>query len=223
MLKLTHANLFFRDFRFSLPTGITIQRIDVRITRKKKGANSVKDVTVALLKPINDTEAMGKGPNLAKLDPWTETINTVLYPFPSTATDENDQVFQWTPTEVNHLAFGLFLGLSCGAGKGAVIQIDKVELTIKYLQGTISYTQTNTISSISSINLKQLGRKFQVNVSEEGNYLFTVRTTAGVIVQKTPINSGRQVMVVLDPRLKGYYIITVEGNKQVKSQLAYFE
>ena len=223
MLKLTQANVFFRDFRFFIPSTATIQGIDVRITRKKKGANAVKDVTVSLLRPINETEATGKGPNLAKPEFWTEAIATALYPFPSTATDANNQVFQWLPADVNHAAFGLFLGISVGSGRGANLLIDKIELTVKYTQGTTSYSQTNTMINAASIELIQMHHKYKVSVKEEGRYLFTVRTTTGVIVQQTTINSGREVIVPIDARLKGYYIITLEGNNQVKSQLAFLQ
>ena len=222
-LKLTQANIVFRDFRFSIPSTATIQGIDVRITRKKKGANTVKDVTVAILRPINETEAMGKGPNLAKPDPWTETITTALYPFPSMATDADNLVFQWTPADVNHAAFALFFGISVGSGRGANLLIDRIELTVKYTQGTTSYSQTSSITNSSSIELRQLHEKYKVSVKEEGRYVFTVRTTTGVIVQQTIINSGREVMVPIDSRFKGFYIITVEGNNQVKSQLAFLQ
>ena len=156
IMKGGGAIIFFRDFRFAVPSSATVKGIDVRVTRKKKGMNEVKDITVALLKPINDTEATGKGPNLAKTEPWSEQLATVLYEFPDTAVDANGQKFYWSAKEINHPAFGLFLNPSVGAGKGASLLIDQVELTVKYTLPTTRQLQFQSVDKIIKIKNENL-------------------------------------------------------------------
>jgi hypothetical protein len=220
LLRGGQANLYFRSFGFAIPSTATIDGIDVRITRKKKGPNNVQDVTVALLKPINETEATGKAPNLAKSDPWTETITTVLYSFPKDAVDGNGNTFQWTPAEVNKPAFGLFFGTSVGNGKGAYILFDKVELTVRYSVGTTVTSQSSSIESSSIITLKQLGNRWQVKTEKGGRYLFTVRDRSGALLQQTSFEGGKSTMMTLEGKCKGYCIVTVEGNGARKSIIA---
>jgi hypothetical protein len=223
MLRGAQANLYFRSFHFAIPSTATINGIDVRVTRKKKGSSSVKDVTVALLKPINETEATGKGPNLAKPELWTETITTVLYPFPKEAVGMDGKTFQWTPTEVNKPAFGLFFGTSVSLGKGAYILFDKIELTVRYTQGKITSTQSSSVDAASQIRIKQLGRRFEVQTETTGKYLFSVRDRSGALLQQMPFEGGRTNLLTVDGKYTGYYIVTVEGGNAATSMQAFIQ
>ena len=193
----------------------------MRVTRKKKGSNEVKDVTVSLLKPINNTEGMGKGPNLANTTPWTEILTTVLYAFPQTAVDANGNTFQWTPADVNSSGFGLHFNTNVGLGKGAYILFDKVELTVNYTQGTTVKTQSRSGEMFSRIALKQLGNRFEVQTAKEGKYLFTVRDRSGNVLQRTSFTGGHSTLVTPDSKCRGYCIITVEGDHTATSMQAY--
>ena len=220
LLKAIQPTLYFRSFGFAIPSNALISGIDVRVTRKKKGPNDVKDVTVALLRPINDTEAIGKGPNLAQTTPWTETLSTILYSFPKDAFDANGP-FLWTPADVNKPAFGLLFGTSVGMGKGVYLLFDKVELTVKYTSGNTTRTQSSTIESSTSpyIKLKQLGKRFQVETEKDGKYLFTVRDRNGTLLQQTSFIAvgSSSTILTLEDKCKGYCIVTVEGNGTKKS------
>ena len=218
-LKGADAGISFRDFHFTIPAGAAVQGIDVRVTRKKKGPNDVKDLAVSLLKPVGDTGSAKTTPNLAQESFWTDGLTTVLYSFPSSAVDSDGFSFLWTAEELNHPAFGLSLETSIGnTGKGASALIDKIELTVRYTE-PVSTTAPAHYTGKKPL-FKNLGRKYEVNIEKEGDYLFIVRNSTGHIVQQTQIQGGRTVIVPLNEKSKGRCIITVQGRDYKMSEQA---
>ncbi len=136
------TSLALQGFGFTIPDNATIENISVSVRRFKKGTPSVGDHSLSVMQRYD----CGAGPCRygifwtyldtypGKIYPNTET----QYVYSQTGSGSNggfnhDQVYQWTPTMVNHQYFGVRIDSYAPMGKGSVeIYYDLVEVTIQY-------------------------------------------------------------------------------------------
>ena len=138
--KLSHGNsyasLVLQGFGFTIPDGAIIENIIVSVRRFKKGKASIKDYFATLVKSpdigrfFSPYGVMWVNPNNY---PATET--EVIYSQSGTGNNggPGNQFYQWTPTMINDLDFGVRVDVYPPAGAGSVVvYYDLVEITVEY-------------------------------------------------------------------------------------------
>lgn len=119
-----------RNFGFSIPSGASIDGIEVAIERKSShntDVNNVMDETVRLLKagsPIGDDKASGTR--------WPQTESAANY---GNATDLWGTT--WTPGDINDPLFGMYFRVQFATTGGSITaSVDHVTITVHYTGGS---------------------------------------------------------------------------------------
>lgn len=142
VLKVQRVYLILHDFDFTIPSNAVIHNITARIRRFKTGGSQVKDCFVHLLAPQPDPYE-GWLPygvemaNPANLWPGIET--EVSYSQsgsgPNGIFDPENNItkpYQWTPTMINHPAFGFYLLTNFPDKNFYYAYFDQLQMTVEY-------------------------------------------------------------------------------------------
>jgi len=142
VLKVQRVYLILHDFDFTIPSNAVIHNITARVRRFKTGGSQVKDCFVHLLAPQPDPYE-GWLPygvemaNPANLWPGIET--EVSYSQsgsgPNGIFDPENNItkpYQWTPTMINHPAFGFYLLTNFPDKNFYYAYFDQLQMTVEY-------------------------------------------------------------------------------------------
>jgi len=231
------ASLALQGFGFSIPDNATIENITVRMRRFKSGRPSVGDYALSLMQryqcsPGNPCQYgvfwTYKDDYPGKIYPDVETE----YTFSQSGAGNNggfnhDETYQWTPSIVNQVTFGVRVDNYAPIGRGPVqICYDMVEVTVEYSQ---SLTSSRTSSVAQETNPFRAPVVFPNPFTARTNIQF-VATENGKAVVELFNASGSKVSTlfsgyvargqvyqipVVDARLpKGIYIYRINNGKE---------
>jgi len=119
------------NFGFSIPTGATIDGIEVEIERRATGDQLVKDDSLYIVKSDGNYGSSNKA-DTVNLWPTTDTYKT--YGSPSDLWGET-----WTAEDINSSNFGVGISAHCYfVDYGSKAEIDHIRITVYYSVGTVS-------------------------------------------------------------------------------------
>ena len=123
-----------RNFGFTIPSGATIDAIEVRITRKARGTG-IKDNRLQLMK-----DGVLVGADWAETsNAWGTTDATVIYD----GDGGIDPLWSesWTPAEINAEGFGLQFAIwkDGGFAGGDFADVNRIQISISYTALFLSY------------------------------------------------------------------------------------
>jgi hypothetical protein len=137
------STLALQGFGFTIPESATIQNISIRVKRFKQGKASVGDHTLSLMQRFQSQD--GTPSRYGVFWSYQEEYTGKVYPSIKTeyvfsqsggGNDggfNNNQFYQWTPTMINQITFGVRIDNYIPIGTGSVtIYYDLVEVTVEY-------------------------------------------------------------------------------------------
>jgi len=112
------------DFGFSIPSGATIDGIEVEVEKGSNANNQVADNAVRIVKggTIGSTDKSGAN--------WATTDAYITHGGASDLWGKT-----WTPTDINNSNFGFAISASCGAPVFRDGYIDHIRITVHYTEG----------------------------------------------------------------------------------------
>ena len=163
------------NYGFAIPAGVVINGIAVSILRQSN-ASSISDGRVQLVK--NGTIV---GNNYGTAAIWSTTMTTENYGSPTDLWGTT-----WTATDINNANFGIVLSAVASANEIA---------SVDYIQITIYYTPTPTITSFTPTN-SCIGTATSV-VLTGNNFNGATAVNFNVLAASYTVNSNTQITAVL--------------------------
>jgi len=146
------------NFGFSIPSGSTIDGIEVRIERSRtsSGGNQVQDNLIRLRKStgqVGDNKAVGGN--------WPNNDTQTTY-----GGDSDVWSSSFTVDEINNSGFGVDIRCERSGGTAAAGGVDAVEIRVHYTEGGTEYSRTPSDSvSFSDASTKSVGKLLSDSVS----------------------------------------------------------
>jgi hypothetical protein len=202
----------FQKFGFNIPSNAIIQGIDVSMIRHKTGKSNVKDNFASLVTGDDFANSGGNIPSQAKAAYWTSTEAGAVYTFAQSGTGTDGNPYSWTAEKINKLYFGFFFDIQILLGGGAVANIEKLSITVRY-------TLPSTVAS--NLQLTPLNKSVIASANDKGMYNFVVRDISGRLVQRSVLTDPQNTTVFLNNQLPGVYLVSLEGANSKKTIKTY--
>ena len=236
------SSLALQGFGFTIPGDATIENIVVKVRRFKKGTPSVGDQILSVIQRYQQTSpdaparygVMWSYLDDEELDypgriyPATETE----YLFSQSGSGNNgglnhNQAYQWTPTMVNQVTFGVRIDNYPPIGKGSIqVCYDQVTVTVEYSQPVTKAGRSSTAAEVKQLkepiiypNPFTTKANIHFTASESGSAVIELYNIAGTKIRT--LFSGNVVRGEVyntsfgDALLPGgVYVYTISNGKQ---------
>ena len=163
------ARLQSSSHGFAVPSGATINGIQVTIRRGQSSTQPIRDFEISLIKSTGATPA---GDNKADTSTnWTASNGSADITYGSTS-DLWGQT--WTDTEINASGFGVSIrAQAVSAGSSSAAQVDSVSIAVTYTVGGGAHTLTADAGSFSLAGTAALLKKGYAVAAATGSFTYT--------------------------------------------------
>ena len=235
------STLALQGFGFTIPDDATIENIVAKVRRFKKGTPSVGDHILSLMQRFQQSAGLPSvyGVMWSFLDdeeldypgriyPATETE----YLFSQSGSGNNggpnhNQAYQWTPSMVNAITFGVRISSYQPIGKGTVqICYDLVEVTVEYSQPATKAGRSSAAAEVKLLkepiiypNPFTTKANIQFTASESGSAVVELYNIAGTKIRtlfSANVVQGQVYNASFEDALLpgGVYVYTISNGKQ---------
>ena len=236
------SSLALQGFGFAIPDDATIENILVKVRRFKKGTPSVGDQILSVIQRYQQTSpdaparygVMWSYLDDEELDypgriyPATETE----YLFSQSGSGNNgginhNQAYQWTPTMVNQVTFGVRIDNYPPIGKGSVqVCYDQVTVTVEYSQPATKAGRSLAAAEVKALkepiiypNPFTTKANIQFTASESGRAVVELYNIAGTKIRtlfSANVIQGEVYNTSFGDALLpgGVYVYTISNGKQ---------
>ena len=236
------STLALQGFGFNIPLDATIENIEVKVRRFKKGTPSVGDQILSVMQRF---QSGGPGTPSMYGIMWTYADDEELdYPgriYPATETEylfsqsgsgnnggfNHNQVYQWTPAMVNAITFGVRISNYKPIGKGSVqVCYDMVTVTVEYSQHATKAGRSSVAAEVKPFkepiiypNPFTTKANIQFTASESGRAVVELYNIAGTKIRtlfSANVVQGEVYNASFGDALLpgGVYVYTISNGKQ---------
>jgi len=236
------SSLALQGFGFTIPDDATVENILVTVRRFKKGTPSVGDQILSVMQRYQQT-----GPGVPSRYGvfWTYADDEELaYPgriYPATEEEylfsqrgngnnggfNHKEAYQWTPTMVNAITFGVRIDNYKPIGKGSVqVCYDQVTVTVEYSQPVTKAGRSPAVAEVKPLrepiiypNPFTTKTNIQFTATENGNAVVELYNITGLKVRTlfsgTVVEEQVYNVSVGDALLpKGIYVYKISNGQQ---------
>lgn len=236
------SSLALQGFGFTIPDDATIENIVVKVRRFKTGTPSVGDQILSVMQRYQQT-----GPGVPSRYGvfWTYADDEELaYPgriYPASETEysfsqggsgndggfNHNEAYQWTPTMVNAITFGVRIDNYKPIGKGSVqVCYDQVTVTVEYSQPATKAGRSSAAAEVKLLkepviypNPFTTKANIQFTASENGSAVVELYNVAGTKIRTlfsgNVVQGGVYNASFGDASLPGgVYVYTISNGKQ---------
>jgi len=236
------SSLALQGFGFTIPDDATIENIVVKVRRFKKGTPSVGDLILSLMQRYQQTSP--DAPSIYGVM-WTYADDEELeYPgriYPATETEYlfsqsgsgnngglfHNHAYQWTPTMVNQVTFGVRIDNYPPIGKGTVqVCYDLITVTVEYSQPATKAGRSSAAADVKMLrepiiypNPFTTKANIQFTASESGRAIIELYNIAGTKIRtlfSANVIQGEVYNTSFGDALLpgGVYVYTISNGKQ---------